>query len=189
MPKKQMSFDLDNLINDHNPGDAIFYFKGNIDSDIINNVLDSVEFKLITINEHPRLRKKVYNVLVESLQNLYHHADHVPFGFKAGNQEKYGIILMDKNNEGYRITTCNFISNFRVGELESKIDRINKSSVDEIKELYKDVLNHQEVTDKGLGGLGLIDIARKTGNKLDYKFTKFDDAFSAFCLSALINEE
>ncbi|MDZ7634443.1 MAG: hypothetical protein U5L72_08415 [Bacteroidales bacterium] len=32
-----------------------------------------VEGKLLIIREAPRLRKKVYNVLVESLQNLYHH--------------------------------------------------------------------------------------------------------------------
>lgn len=184
-----MSFDLENLITDLKSRDAIFYFKGNIDSDIINNVLDSVELTLITVNENPRLRKKVYNVLVESLQNLYHHADHVPVSFEMQNPEKYGVILMEKMDDGYKITTCNFISNIRVEELKKKINKINESSSDEIKELYKEILNHQEITEKGLGGLGLVDIARKTGNKLDYIFKKYDETFSAFCLSALVNDE
>jgi len=184
-----MSFDLENLISDLKSRNAIFYFKGNIDSDAINNALDSVELKLIAINEHPRLRKKVYNVLVESLQNLYHHADTVPKDYRISNPERYGIILMDKIDDGYRITTCNFISNIRISELERKINKLNTSSADEIKEIYKDILNHQEITEKGLGGLGLVDIARKTGNKLDYNFKKFDEASSAFCLSILVNNE
>jgi hypothetical protein len=184
-----MSFDLENLISDFNSRDAIFYFKGNIDSDVINTVLDTVEIKLITVNEHPRLRKKVYNVLVESLQNLYHHADLVPAGFKAPSPEKYGVILMDKYSDGYRITTCNFISAVHIRGLEAKISKINNSTNEEIKELYKEILNHQEITDKGLGGLGLIDIARKTGNKLDYKFKKYDEANSVFYLCAFVNNE
>lgn len=184
-----MSFDLENLISDLKSRDVIFYFKGNIDSDAINNILDSVELNLITVNEHPRLRKKVYNVLVESIQNLYHHADHVPVGFAANNPDRYGIILMDKDDDGYRITTCNFISNLRVKELKEKINKINESSSEDIKELYKEILNHQEITEKGLGGLGLVDIVRKTGNKLDYKFRKFDESYSSFYLSILVNDE
>ena len=35
-----------------------------------------------SMNEQSRLRKKVYNVLVESLQNLYHHVDKVPADFE-----------------------------------------------------------------------------------------------------------
>ncbi len=184
-----MSFDLENLITDFKSRDAIFYFKGNIDSDVINNALDSVELKLIDVKENTRLRKKVYNVLVESLQNLYHHADIVPPEFDASNPDKYGIILMEKLSDGYKITTCNFISNKKVSGLKEKLDRINGSTSDEIKELYKEILNHHEITEKGLGGLGLVDIARKTGNMLDFKFARYNDTYSAFYLSATVNNE
>jgi hypothetical protein len=62
-----------------------------------------------------------------------------------------------------------FISE-NVEKLEEKIKRINRSSHEEIKELYKFILNHQRISAKGGGGLGLVDIARKTGNKLEYSF-------------------
>ena len=83
-----MSFDLEILVNDLDIRGAILYFKGNIDSEMINKVLDSVEGRLLTSRENPRLRKKVYNVLVESLQNLYHHADNVPAGYRAASPDK-----------------------------------------------------------------------------------------------------
>ncbi len=63
----------------------------------------------------------------------------------------------------------------RVRELEEKLTRINRSTPEEIKELYKDILNHQEITEKGLGGLGLLDIARKTVHRIDFRFKKYDN--------------
>ncbi len=181
-----MSFDLENLVSDLDIRGAILYFKGNVDSEVISKALDLVEGKLLTTREAPRLRKKVYNVLVESLQNLYHHADSIPKGYHAARPERFGLVLMERLGRGYRITTCNFVANVRVRELEEKLTRINRSTPEEIKDLYKDILNHQEITAKGLGGLGLLDIARKTGHRIDYRFKKYDNLNMAFRLSAVI---
>ena len=66
---------------------------------------------------------------------------------------------------------------------------IYRSSKEEIKELYKFILNHQKISEKGGGGLGLVDIARKTGNTLSYRFVSFDAKKSFFYLDILVNEE
>ena len=76
-----------------------------------------------------------------------------------------------------------------IEKLEEKIKRINRSSHEEIKELYKFILNHQRISAKGGGGLGLVDIARKTGNKLEYAFKEYNDKYSFFYLDILVNEE
>lgn len=181
-----MSFDLENLVSDLDIRGAVLYFKGNVDSEVINKALDLVEGKLLTTHETPRLRKKVYNVLVESLQNLYHHADNIPRGYHASRPDRFGLVVLEKLGKGYRITTCNFVAAMRVRELEEKLTRINRSTPEEIKELYKDILNHQEITEKGLGGLGLLDIARKTGHRIDFRFKRYDDLNTAFRLSAVV---
>jgi len=67
--------------------------------------------------------------------------------------------------------------------------RINRSTHEEIKELYKFILNHQRISEKGGGGLGLVDIARKTGNKLEYTFRPYDDRYSFFYLDLMVDEE
>jgi hypothetical protein len=181
-----MSFDLENLVSDLDIRGAVLYFKGNVDSEVINKALDLVEGKLFATRENPRVRKKVYNVLVESLQNMYHHADLIPRGYHASRPDKFGLVVMEKLNRGYRVTTCNFVAALRVRELEEKLTRINRSTAEEIKELYKDILNHQEITEKGLGGLGLLDIARKTGHRLDFRFRKYDNLNTAFRLTAMV---
>lgn len=183
-----MSFDIESYLSELKNGDVILYYKGNISSDVINHVLDSVEDKMVQTNENARLRKKVYNVLVESLQNLYHHVDRVPGDFEDQTSEKYGLLFIKKTEEGYKIVTGNFIRAENIEKLEEKIKRINRSSQEEIKELYKFILNHQRITNKGGGGLGLVDIARKTGNKLDYHFKEYDKDHSFFYLNILVND-
>jgi Family of unknown function (DUF6272) len=184
-----MSFNVENYFKEQTEGDIMLLYKGNIDSDVINQILDTVEVKLIEVNEHSRLRKKVYNVLVESLQNLYHHVDRVPDDFEDQTAEKYGLLVVKKTDDGYKIITGNFVHDDNVERLEEKIRRINRSSHDEIKELYKFILNHQRISPKGGGGLGLVDIARKTGNKLDYSFKKYNESYSFFYLDILVDEE
>jgi hypothetical protein len=184
-----MSFDIENYFLGLPDGNVILFYKGNIDSDIINHILDTIEDKMVEVHEQSRLRKKIYNVLVESLQNLYHHVDKVPGDFEDQTSEKFGLIEIRKVGRGYQVVTGNFVKAENIEKLEEKIKRINKSSHDEITELYKFILNHQRISAKGGGGLGLVDIARKTGNKLDYTFKKYDENYSFFYLNISINEE
>jgi hypothetical protein len=184
-----MSFNVENYFSEKPDGNIILFYKGNVDSDVINHVLDTVEDKMETMNEQSRLRKKVYNVLVESLQNLYHHVDKVPADFEDQSAERFGMLVVKKVGNGYKIITGNFVHIDNVEKLEEKIKRINRSSHDEIKELYKFILNHQRISAKGGGGLGLVDIARKTGNTLDYSFRNYNDKYSFFYLDILVNEE
>ena len=184
-----MSFKIENYISNQPSGNVILFYKGNVDPDVINNVLDTVEEKMVEVNEQSKLRKKVYNVLVESLQNLYHHVDRVPEDFEDQTAERYGLLVVEKVEGGYRIITGNFVHAENIEKLEEKIKRINRSSHEEIKELYKFILNHQRISAKGGGGLGLVDIARKTGNKLEYEFRKYNDKYSFFYLDILVTED
>jgi hypothetical protein len=184
-----MSFNIENYFSDQPDGNIILFYKGNVDSDVINQILDTVEDKVVEEKEQSKLRKKIYNVLVESLQNLYHHVDRVPEDFEDQTSEKYGLIVVKKTDIGYRIITGNFVLSENIEKLEEKIKRINRSTQDEIRELYKFILNHQRISAKGGGGLGLVDIARKTGNKLEYKFVQYNERFSFFFLNILVTEE
>ena len=184
-----MSFDVENYFSGQQDDNIVLYYKGNVDSDVINHLLDTVENKMITVNEQSRLRKKVYNILVESLQNLYHHVDKVPPDFEDQTSERYGLLMVKKVENGYRIITGNFVHEDNIEKLEEKIKRINRSGHEEIKELYKFILSHQRISEKGGGGLGLVDIARKTGNQLEYSFREYNKKYFFFYLDILVNQE
>lgn len=162
-------------------------FKGSISSELISNVLEVVESRMDEYSESSKIRKKVYNVLVESLQNLYHHIEVLPEEMQEIFDDKFGILVVSREENRYKITTGNFIGQDKVDVLRNKIDKINSMSREELKDMYKFILNHQRLSEKGGGGLGLVDIARKTGNDLHYTFEKYNDTYYFFNLDVYID--
>jgi hypothetical protein len=182
-----MSFDINEYYSRLNGGDVLMAFKGSITSELISNVLEVVESRMDEYSESSKIRKKVYNVLVESLQNLYHHIEVLPKEMLKHFDDKFGILVVSREDNRYKISTGNFIGHDKVDVLRNKIDKINSMSKEELKDMYKFILNHQRLSEKGGGGLGLVDIARKTGNRLDYTFEKFDDVFYFFNLDVFVD--
>jgi len=162
-------------------------FKGNISSELISNVLEVVESRMDEYSESSKIRKKVYNVLVETLQNLYHHIEMLPTDMHEEFDTKFGMLVVTRVDDKYRISTGNFITQDKVDVLRNKIDKINSMGKEELKDMYKFILNHQRLSEKGGGGLGLVDIARKTGNKLVYTFEKYNDTYYFFNLDVFID--
>jgi hypothetical protein len=168
---------------------VVLSFKGVVTSELMSSILQIIEQRMDDMNEAPRLRKKVYNVLVECLQNLYHHIDEVPSETAKNGADRSAIFMVSLNPKGYSITTGNYILSDRKPRFEERLDRINSLDRDELKQLYKDVLNSDGRSDKGGGGLGMIDIARKTGNKLNYDFAPLNDEYSFFSLNINVEEQ
>jgi hypothetical protein len=182
-----MSFNVTEYYSQLKGNDVLLSHLGSITSDVINRVLESIENKLIEINEEIKIRKKIYNVLVESLQNLYHHIEELPKSLTGVEESKLGLVVIKKLDNGYKIITGNFVKSGRIKPLKDKIDKINSLSQDELKDMYKFILNHQKLTAKGGGGLGLVDIARKTGNKLDYSFQNLNNEYYFFNLDIYVS--
>ena len=53
-----MSFNVDTYIKQQVKDGIILDIRGNVDSDVINSILDTVEDRMISSDELPKLRKK-----------------------------------------------------------------------------------------------------------------------------------
>lgn len=182
-----MEFHFDDYYQGLHNGDVLLAYKGSITAEWINSVLESVEMKLDSKNEDSKVKKKMYNVLVEGLQNLYHHVDDLPEELQEQYNHKFGVVVIKKVNSSYIVSLGNFITEEKTKYLRDKIDKINSLSEEELKDMYKFILNHQKLSAKGGGGLGLLDMARKTGNKLEYKFFPCGAQHSFFNLDVKIS--
>lgn len=156
-------------------------FKGEVTVDLVNSVLKIIEDRLDRIEEDRKTRKKVYNVLVECLQNLCNHIETTDFEVK-GYDSKTALLIIETDMNGYSVVTGNYVPTDKVDGLKARIDEINSVSKEELRELYKKILNNGQFSEKGGGGLGFIDIARKSGQKLKYSFQKVNEEIQFFSL-------
>ncbi len=181
-----MTFKVEEWLSKYSKDEILFLFKGEVSGSLITDSLDVIESKLDDASN--RARKKIYNVLVECLQNLFHHSLIVPNDNLTEINGKYGICILNKNSIGYNIITGNFVQNKQKEFLTKHLNHINTLDKDALKNLYKDILNNQEFSDKGGGGLGMVDISRKSGSKLKYDFFDYKNGYYFFSLYISIVE-
>lgn len=183
-----MEFDVEEWYKGVDQGDVILSHYGTISANAITGMLDKIEHGINEINEKSKLRKKVYNVMIEALQNLYHHTDDPPKNVIDKFGKNFATFVLKKESENnYSFTSGNFINKNRIKFLKDRMDQINYLNSEELKILYKLILNNNEFSDKGGGGLGLIDIAKRTGHEYDYSFNNYTDKFYFFCLKITIS--
>ncbi len=183
-----MEFDIEEWYIEVNKGDVILGHYGSISPSAITVILDEIEQAINNRNEKSKLRKRVYNVMVEALQNLYHHTDDPPKNVIDKFGKNFATFVLKKESENnYSFTSGNFINKNRIRFLKDRMDQINFLTPDELKILYKLILNNNEFSDKGGGGLGLVDIAKRTGHEYEYTFHNYTNDFYFFCLTITIS--
>ncbi|MEN8247436.1 MAG: SiaB family protein kinase [Bacteroidota bacterium] len=131
------------------------------------------------------IKKRVYHVMVECLQNIGKHCDHIDSGLPVspGN----GIFMVIKTSDGFNVITGNPIANTKVEGIREMLDKVNVMNREEIKAYYKEKILASRISEKGGAGLGFIDIVKKTGNRIDYHFVKINDKTSFFIVKTHIN--
>jgi hypothetical protein len=133
-------------------------------------------------SEERSVQRKVYHVMVETLQNMNKHSDEIK-DRNVGN----GLFIIGKKFDTYYVITSNRVAKKHKDKLEQSLISVNNASVEELKEMYKKQIKEGKISDKGGAGLGLIDIARKTGEPLNFQFLQLDDEYYFFILKVEIN--
>ena len=125
-------------------------------------------------------RKRLFMYVLESLQNIVKHGDHK-------GHAVIPLVSYSKTDDGYTVTTGNVITEAQSGKLREKLEKVNSLEVPEIKALYRQILETSGFSDKGGAGLGLLEMALKTGNRLDFDFIPLGGGLSYFVLSKTVD--
>ncbi|NOZ47954.1 MAG: hypothetical protein GXO79_14425 [Chlorobi bacterium] len=160
-------------------------YEGEVTHQITKAFTSLTEANMEREEESNSTQKKVFHVMVECLQNISKHADFLEES--QFNREGRGIFMVSKGKEEYSVTTGNILENSKIAEIGKTLDQINSLDKDGLKQLYKQQIKEGRLSNKGGAGLGFIDIAKKTGKKIDYNFLNINDNYSFFILTSKIS--
>jgi hypothetical protein len=183
------SIDIYKYYSEMEENNILLAYKGEITSKVLTSLLDIVEQKLDSLSEAVKIKKTMFNVLVECLQNLYHHTEEFSMLDMSNSRLNHVMIMIKKDTEEYLIMTGNYMLSSKVDGLKAKIDKVNGLDKEELRVFGSKVLAHDGFSEKGGAGLGLIDMARKTGQKLGYEFLSINDQFSFFNLNLKVTNK
>jgi len=149
---------------------------GELNQKQLNKILFEIKEALINLELDRAVVKKTYNIAVESIENCLKHAADSKIEFTLA-------IVGDKTI----IETKNIIANNEVDKLKRLLEEVNSLNQEDLLELYVEKLRHSVISHKGGAGLGIVDMAIKSGNSLSFDFQDSDEIYAIFKLKIIIN--
>ena len=172
--------DIHSIMNEK---DVALVYSGEFDQDIIKSMLKYTEGKLESSDVDSLVKRKIFNVMVEMLQNITKHQ------FVEDNSKIEPIFILIEKEQNYQLVTGNPILNSSIENVSDRINKINQLDSIELKAFYKKARLASRISDVGGAGLGFIDMSRKTENKIEFSFDEIDsENHNYFTLKTIINK-
>lgn len=174
MSDSKIILDLFKTLNKEN---IICAYHGDFSYQVVNGLLKDLKHNLKDPSFNKTSAKKTYNTLVECLENINKHSSDEQ---KDGKNE--GLFVLSQDDTGFYINVGNLINNSDEQDLRIKLDQANNMTREELKERYREIIKNGSISNKGGAGLGIIDIAIKSGSKLNYEFHEYNEKLKFFTL-------
>lgn len=147
---------------------------------IILKLISLFEFHSNNDDELYKLSKKAALIITECFQNVSRHNNQ---NKERLNMDLKSFFQIQIQKEGVSISSKNLIQQEHISSLNKKIDQVNGMSGDELKKFWKKTILEGEFSDKGGAGLGIIEMARKSGLPIQKKFVVKNDKLSNFFMT------
>ena len=167
----------------------IFYFTGPLSQDILKDIVKNIEIKREILKTDPPTLRKLITVIIELTQNIMSYSmDSAQFKTARGTGSVgNGFLALGQKNNGFFVTCGNKVSKHQVPILKDKLSYLQKLSPEEIKEHYIAQLNRAPDDPDQIGGLGFIEMAKRTSKPIQFKFDPVDDENHYISITGHIN--
>ena len=163
-----------------------FAYMGILTNQLVISAISLIEQHLQADLNFRRLRRKLSFLMIESFQNILRYGDEPSNKDLIYRKEMFLV----RNIEGiFYIGSANLIENKKIDYVKSKLTEVNQMEGDDLNQLYRKILTNNKFTDAGGAGLGFIEMARKTNQKLQFEFVPIDHEYSYFYLLISMKSE
>ena len=168
------------------------------------NILTKPEIKIIyrqqvTINTKVRLSvfreqlklsdvpiwisSSICSVYVEMMNNMRMHST-----MRQSPSHPLGVLHLGVDNDMYYLQSSNAVDTHKVENIQIQLERMNSHIKTELRKFYKFRRRRGNPNKDSQGaGLGMIEIAKRTSNPIDFDFKELGDGISFFTMLVKIN--
>ena len=162
---------------------TMMVYKGDFAKASILPILKIFEDSIQNLDGNINIKKRVYIIMVELLENISEHA----VEYHVDNQElKEGIFILGRKDNMYLISTGNKVKNEEVPKIKTYIESLKGLNYAELRRLYVKNLKKSKLIDSEYEGLGLIDIVSETGDNINFNFKKLNNEHTFFSIDVQI---
>jgi hypothetical protein len=165
----------------------IFSFSGYLSEGILYSLGDALRHKMALEDTDLTTIKKVFSVFIEQAQNIIRYSAEKVLGNVGSTVElSSGMVTIGMENERFFIVCANTILEEDVPRLKQRLEILQKMDKNEIKAYYKEQLREAPEENSRGATIGLIEIARRASEPIEFDFDRIDADKFFFCLKVSI---
>ncbi|WP_439817195.1 SiaB family protein kinase [Zavarzinia sp. CC-PAN008] len=169
----------------HDQG-VIFCFTGYLSEGVLFALGEALKQKLTLADADANVTKRVFSVFVEQVQNVIRYSSDRVGGAPEPVELSSGLIAVGAEQQRFFVVCGNTVSNGEVPRLKDRLGVLQGLDKEAIRTLYRQKLREPPEEDSKGATIGLIEIARRASEPLQFDFTPLDANSSFFCLKVFI---
>ncbi|MFP4555810.1 MAG: SiaB family protein kinase [Bacteroidales bacterium] len=164
--------------------ELVFAYSGAVSDTITHKIIELTQYNIDSSGSFVKFKNKISFLMAECYQNV---ARHGKYAFSEVNlQEFNGAFYVRSIKDAFYIASVNSVNCNVIDSITKKLDKVNSLTPPELRLLQKEVLSQGKLSERGGAGLGVIEMARRTGQKITYDFEQIDDEHSLFFIQLTI---
>jgi hypothetical protein len=172
-----MNFSSAKIAEEH----VLIDYKGVLSYDVISQLINRLKDEMNKLGEKLATYKRILIIMVEVLENASRYIDaHPEVKFDT---QFLPFFTLAKKDFTYFIFSGNLVKMEDQETLRKKIDELNGLTQDELKQLYRKIISNGKFTNEGGAGLGFIEIAKTSNNKIQYSFDKVNELYAFYAIN------
>jgi len=165
----------------------IIDFSGTIQYETIGELIHLFKNQVHTLGVQTGTYKKLLLVMIESLENIMKYSECPAVTAETG-KTFFPDFSIRKDMNRYIISSSNPMQKQNISPLEKKLNHLNTMNQQDLKNFYKETITNGQFTEYGGAGLGLIEMAKISGKRMEYQFLPIDDLYARFSLMITIDD-
>ncbi|KXX65650.1 SiaB family protein kinase [Marichromatium gracile] len=166
---------------------VVFSFVGYLSEGILFSLGEALKQKMSLEDADSRVIKRVFSIFVEQVQNIIRYsAERVEGDLGKPVELSSGMVVVGRERDRFFVVCGNMVRRDEAAELQRRLEQLASMDKDSLKSYYRERLRAPVEDDSRGGNIGLIEIARRSTDPIEFGFVEVTEARSFFCLKAYI---
>jgi hypothetical protein len=165
----------------------IFTFNGIVTEGILFALGDALKKKMALDEANASTIKRVFSVFVEQAQNIIRYSTETTVeGDQRENRLSSGLITVGNERGRFFVICGNALRREDAPSLRARLEKLQSLDPAGIKAYYLEKIKDPEDASSKGANLGLIEIARRASEPIQFDFMDLDDQTTFYCMKAFI---
>jgi hypothetical protein len=161
-------------------------FSGRFSQGLIEEIGDAVKLHMENEERPKNDIFNVFSIFVEQSQNIKNYVISKENSAGYNRIANSAIVSIGQEENRYFIWSGNVMENNDVASLQAKLNAVVGANKDELKKMYKEQLKKEFEPGQTGAGVGIIDIAKRASQPLEFSIETLDETYSLFELKVIV---